>query len=190
MSIKPIKLNGNWDEGCALDRHVISSEYIGEDIYGHSTYNTIRSELGELLYYFKYRGKYDNLMKIIDLIIPFLDNWNIIEDVDIILPVPSTKERIYQPAVEIAYAIANYLSIHFSEDVLVKTSNVESKNMMKSDKKLEGMITATKKATRVHNILLVDDLYSTGETLKECVNVLRKDPLLKKIFVLTMTKTR
>lgn len=147
----------------ALAKHVISSEYTGEDIYGHPTYDTTRSELGELLYYFKYRGKYDNLKEIIDLIIPFLDNWDIIRDVDIILPVPSSEIRNYQPAVEIAYAIADYLNIHFSEDILVKTSNVESKNMMKGDKNLEGTIVATKKAKRGYNILLVDDLYSTGE---------------------------
>lgn len=35
MSISPIKLIGNWDEGYALDKHIISSIPIGEDVYGH-----------------------------------------------------------------------------------------------------------------------------------------------------------
>lgn len=31
---KPIKLNGIWNEGYALDYHTISSEYLGEDPFG------------------------------------------------------------------------------------------------------------------------------------------------------------
>jgi len=190
MSINPIKLIGNWDEGWALDNHIITSIYTGTDIYGHDTYNSNRSELGELLYYFKYRGKYDNLDKIIELINPFLNKWDKLDDVDIIIPVPSSKTRIYQPATEIAYYIADNYKINFGENVLNKVSDLESKNMDKSNKVLEGTIIATKKATRLHNILLVDDLYSTGSTLRECVRILRQDSMLKKIYVLTMTKTR
>lgn len=190
MDINPIKLIGNWDEGWALDNHVISSTYTGTDIYGHDTYNTNRSELGELLFYFKYRGKYESLDKIIDLIRPFLDKWDKMNDIDMIIPVPSSKIRIYQPATEIAFYIAEDYKINFCEDVLKKVSDFESKNMDKYNKSIEGKIIAMKKATRPHNILLVDDLYSTGSTLGECVRILKQDSMLKKIYVLTMTKTR
>lgn len=124
------------------------------------------------------------------LLKPFLDKWDKMNDVDIIIPVPSSKVRIYQPATEIAYYIADDFKINFGEDVLKKFSTLESKNMDRYNKVLEGTIMAMKKATRPHNILLVDDLYSTGSTLSECTRILKQDPMLKKIYVLTMTKTR
>lgn len=36
--INPIKLNGIWDEGYALNYHTISSVPIGADSYGHMRY--------------------------------------------------------------------------------------------------------------------------------------------------------
>lgn len=190
MSINPIKLIGDWDEGWSLDKHIISSIYTGTDVYGHETYDTTRSELGELLYCFKYRGKYGNLDKILEIVKLFLDEWGIINDIDVILAVPPTKIRNYQPATEIAYAIAEHYKINFIDDILEKISDVESKSMDRNSKDLNGVIVAKKRAKRKHTILLVDDLYSTGSTLKECVKALRKDPLLNKIYVLTITKTR
>ena len=62
--------------------------------------------------------------------------------------------------------------------------------MNKYDEVLEEMFTATKRAKKEQNILLVDDLYSSGRTLNGCVNILKKDSNVLKIFVLTMTKTR
>ena len=45
-----IRITGKWELGIALDYHSISSEYLGEDEYGHKQCNTIRTEIGELVY--------------------------------------------------------------------------------------------------------------------------------------------
>ncbi|MDQ2088024.1 hypothetical protein RBH29_16465 [Herbivorax sp. ANBcel31] len=50
MERKPIKIFGNWKDGYAIDLHSISSEYVGDNEYGYSTFDTTRSILGELLY--------------------------------------------------------------------------------------------------------------------------------------------
>ena len=55
---------------------------------------------------------------------------------------------------------------------------------------MRGAIIAVKKVKKPHTVLLVVDLYSTGETLKECVRVLKQDKKIGRIYVLTMTKTR
>jgi hypothetical protein len=46
----PRRINGAWREGFALDLHTLSSEYVGDDEFGHPRFDTIRTEIGELLY--------------------------------------------------------------------------------------------------------------------------------------------
>lgn len=190
MRIKPTEISGNWDKGYVLDRHIISSTPKGENVYGHMQYDTIRTELGELLYHLKYRGKLSNIDDIVKLIKPFLDSFVELKDVDVVIPVPPSKARDIQPVDELAMAIAEYLGINFTNAVLEKISATPSKDMARANKSLEGSIQAKIKATRPHNILLIDDLFETGQTLTECVSVLKSDPLLKKVYVLVMTKTR
>ena len=191
VEINPIRLIGNWDWGYALDIHVIKSVPIGEDVYGNVHFDNTRSPIGELLYQFKYNGRYENLDEIVETILVFLDSHPEVQNVDIILPVPPTKIRHYQPTFEIARKVAGALNIFYSNEILENHSRIESKELMSDEKhKLQGMIVKTKSATRKHNMLLIDDLYKTGTTLQECVNVLREDPLIDKIFVLTITKTK
>jgi hypothetical protein len=54
VEINPKPITGNWTEGFALDFHTLSSEYIGDDEYGHPQFDTKRSDVGELLYRLKY----------------------------------------------------------------------------------------------------------------------------------------
>ncbi|MCL2189174.1 MAG: hypothetical protein FWC16_09670 [Defluviitaleaceae bacterium] len=190
MSINPIEIHGNWNHGFVLDKHVVSSTPIGENVYGRMQYETVRTELGELVYQLKYRGRYECINSILALISPFLDSIKEQWAVDVIIPIPASKQRDIQPVHELAHAIAQYLRVDYFDEVLEKTSSTASKDMDKSSKTLKGNIVAKIKAQREHNILLIDDLFQSGETLKECVSVLREDEMLKQIYVLVMTKTR
>ena len=62
--------------------------------------------------------------------------------------------------------------------------------MPKDAKTVKGTIVKLKPALRPCNILLVDDIYSTGETANECVSVLKEDPLVKKVYYLAIAKTK
>ena len=191
VGVNPIELIGPWDEGYALDIHTVSSTYIGDNVYGHPEFITEYSEMGQLLHLFKYKNKQSILSDIIKLAKPFIESWSAIREVSFVLPVPSSKIRIYQPAQEIASEIASFIHVGYSDEILQKVSSIESKDLSPNDKQqVYGSIIKTAKATQEHNMLLVDDLYKSGATLVECVRVLREDPKINKIFVLTMTKTR
>jgi predicted amidophosphoribosyltransferase len=191
MSINPIKLIGPWDEGFALDVHTVSSIYLGDDVYGHPEFENEYSEVGRLLHLFKYKNVHSRLFDIIELVKPFISSWQSVQEVSFVLPVPSSKPRIYQPAQEIASEIASLLKVGYSDEILQKVSSIESKGLSSNEKQqLQGSIIKTVEATKEHNMLLVDELYKSGATLTECIRVLREDKKIKKIFVLTMTKTR
>jgi predicted amidophosphoribosyltransferase len=192
MNINPIKLVGLWDEGYALDIHTISSEFTGYNEYGYPEFKSEYSHMGQLLYLFKNKGIYDKLTEIMELAMPFIQSWEILNTVRTVMPVPPTnKQRIYQPAEEIAFKIAEIISANYIQDVLEKTSSTQSKGLAAAEKKkIKNTIIKSKMAKNKHNMLLVDDLFESGATLSECVKALRQDPNIDKIYVLTMTKTR
>jgi predicted amidophosphoribosyltransferase len=190
MSISPKTVQGNWDFGIVLDKHSISSEYLGEDVFGNPKYHNTRTELGELIYTLKYRGRYDAIDKIVSLIKYYLVNDSTLNGkFDVILPIPPTKHRDIQPVFLIAEAISNLFNCYYVDNVLIKTSCEQSKNMI-NKQSIQGTIQQQLPAKRKINVLLVDDIYSTGATANECVKVLRKDKNIDKVYYLAMTYTK
>lgn len=42
MKVSLRQIDGPWDMGWVLDKHIVQSLYAGEDEYGHARFNTIR----------------------------------------------------------------------------------------------------------------------------------------------------
>lgn len=190
INIHPIKLDGIWDYGYALDVHTIKSTFLGNDPYNNPIFNTERSELGELLYGYKYSGKHDYLSVIVETVADFMNSNANYKNIDLIMPVPPTKKRRHQPTKEIAEAVANELGIFYVDNVLVKKSSVQAKDLNALDREKRLEIIKVRDAVKKHSILLLDDLYDTGATLTACTRALRSDPLVDKIYVLAITKTK
>ena len=95
-----IKLNGNWMSGYAFDIHTLYSIYEGCNEYGHPNYATERTTMGEAVYKLKYRNDKGQVFNIINLLQKNQDFLSFIQDVDVIIPVPPTKKRDFQPVVD------------------------------------------------------------------------------------------
>lgn len=188
-----IRLIGNWKEGYAVDKHIISSTYLGEDMNGHPMFDTKRSEMGELVYQLKYQKNKNIIREIMEYIQPVLNQWKIEVKVDIIIPIPPTdSSRSFQPVFLIAEAISDYLKIPMSTEVLKKSKRQQLKNISIDNKldAIQGSITKEKRFNKKVNILIIDDLFDSGATLNEAVNVLKRDINVNEVYVLVMTKTR
>lgn len=101
-------------------------------------------------------------------------------DFDVIVPIPMTKERInsrgYNQAELIARRLSFLLKIPLENDVLVKVKNTERQSrlpMHKREANIRGAFTLYNKERIFHkNVLLIDDIVTTGATMREASRVL------------------
>ncbi|WGZ92555.1 MAG: ComF family protein [Candidatus Thiothrix putei] len=187
-----IELKGNWKRGFAYDVHTLDSVYMGVDEHGHDSWQTTRSEMGELLYRLKYQGDASVVGQIVDI----LGKYKGLETMDAIIPVPSTnKQRKIQPVLVIAQALAKRINVPVLDNALQKqTGGQELKNVDDPQERqalLKTSLTLNPNANLAgKNILLLDDLYRSGSTLTVATDILYQQANVKNVFVLVMTKTR
>lgn len=100
---------------------------------------------------------------------------------DIIIPVPMHKEkkniRGYNQTEIIAGEIAKNLNIKYENKLLIKNVNTKMQSSLTEKERYENIknvffIVNDEKIKR-KNIILIDDIYTTGATLDECANVLK-----------------
>jgi hypothetical protein len=120
IKFNPQNISGNWFEGYALDFHTLTSTFLGYDEFGHPVFDTLRSEIGELLLKLKYRSDRSVLHDIIEATIYFIKHeWGIADILDAIIPIPpSNVRRVVQPVIEIADGLSTKLDIALYRDIL------------------------------------------------------------------------
>ena len=185
----PVIIIGSWEIGYALDVQTISSEFTGYNEFGYETYNTVRSEIGELLFRLKYKQDKTVVPYIIEAIVKFIKNKDAI---DIIVPVPPSKERNIQPVLLIAEELGKKLQKPVINCVKKTKNTPESKNVFNIDEKVNlstNLYEVNRELVEGKRILLFDDIYDSGITMNSITKELYKNNS-NAVFALTITKTR
>jgi predicted amidophosphoribosyltransferase len=188
---EPRRILGAWRSGYALDLHTLSSEYVGDDEFGHSRFETRRSALGELLYRLKYSKDQSVVAEIADAAARFLAQRKPL--VDILVPVPASNLRPVQPVRLLAAAISEKTGIPLVECITRKKDVPPLKDVLDLDKRtelLEGAHVIDAAATEGKRVLLFDDLYRSGATMNAITRELYDDGKAAEVFALTITRTR
>ncbi len=117
---------------------------------------------------------------------------DVFKDIDVIIPVPLHKKKYnkrgYNQSVCIAQGISKLTKIPIVEDSLIKIRFTETqthKNKIERAKNIKGSFKVINDKNIIAlNVLLVDDVFTTGATTLECVRVLSK--YVKNINVFTL----
>ena len=192
-NIRPMRVPGRWRDGFVLDYHTLESTYVGDDEYGHPTFDTKRSEVGELLYRLKYRSDTSVPDDLVRTIAEFLRSWN--PGVTTIIPVlPSRSGRPQQPVHLLAEALSKQVGIPVRGDAVLKVKEVpELKDVYGYDERLrllEGAHRVEPSIVAGQKVLLFDDLYRSGATMNAITAVLYDTGGAAEVYALAITRTR
>ena len=138
--------------------------------------------LKELVHSFKYKGKTVLAKVFSKLMIDYIKDNPEIADVDLITVVPLHKSRLrereFNQSLLLAGPIAKEYSL-LSANTLEKIRKTRYQNELLKSERLENLRGAfsisPKACIKDKNILLIDDVMTTGATLSECAKILLKD---------------
>ena len=187
-----MRIPGNWRQGYVLDYHTLRSVPLGYDEFGRLRFENTRSEMGELLYQLKYKSDRSVIDTIVETTANFIASWHPV--LSVILPVPPSRARTFQPVLEIAQGLSTRLNIPLRNDCVVKIKNTpELKNIYEYDKRLsllENAYTANTAMLKGENVLLFDDLYRSGATLNAITHAVCGQGEAANVYALALTRTR
>lgn len=191
VTVNPIKIEGRWHSGVALDLHTTSSTPIGYNEYGHMQFDTVRPEIAELLYRLKNRADRDAAGPIVETAASFLARYR--DKFDAIVPVPPSHQRTVQPVIILAEGIGKVLKVPVLSCISTTRPTTQLKNITDSEerrKHVEGLYQVDATQTRGRSILLFDDLFRSGTTMNAITDVLLGPGKASVVRALTITKTR
>lgn len=192
MVLHPQGIKGPWKAGVVLDWHTVASQVIGQNEFGYPIFDNARSEIGELLYQFKYRQDQKALQQIVLASIEYLGD-KVKGKVDLIVPVPHSNPARTVTR-QIAQGLASGLGTGFSSTALVKNKNTsELKSVVEPELRreiLEGAFEPDTQQLKGKSVLLVDDLYRSGATLIAATDAVAGQGNAKVVYVFAITRTR
>jgi competence protein ComFC len=192
--IHPTEINGPWLAGFVLDYQIVSSTFTGYDGFGHPQFDTVRTELGELLYRLKYRADKSVTKEIVEVMAEFIPARKWEPPISLIVPMPASRARRDQPVHILADALGTRLGIKVEIEAVKKVkSTPQLKNVKDYNERvrsLEGAFSVSTSIIADQSVLLLDDLYQSGATIESVTNALYGQGKARAVFALALTRSQ
>ena len=178
-------------EKIKIEKNLQERKYFNEHLYIFEYEGIIR----RIILKYKFQDKAYLYKTFVNFLLKNKNFFEFIKKYDTIIPVPISRKRRalrgYNQSELIVKEIANFTNLKEESDCLFKIKNVieQSKlNKEERQKNIQGVYELRNKEKLYKNkILLVDDIYTTGATVNECVEeLMRAKP--GEIGVLTLAK--
>ena len=162
----------------------------------------IYEKLGrELIFHFKYFDKRELYLPLGELLYIYFKEYYSNVNFDYIIPIPlykgRKKERGYNQANLLAEVVAKKSGINLIKDLLIrhkKTPPLYDLNRSKREALIKGVFSINRKYKSINlkekNILLIDDIFTTGTTTNEASFILKKEGRVNKVYTLTLASAR
>ncbi|MBR2141088.1 MAG: ComF family protein [Rickettsiales bacterium] len=188
---RPLDINSQMGLICA---DCINKKYYFDRVFSVFVYNRV---IAKAIFRFKFNRK-TFLSK---FFAKFLNNKlkECNEKIDFIVPIPMNvmklRNRGYNQAVLLAKDLSKMVKIPCIYDLIIKTKNTKAQSSLSHKERKFNLKLAFKlnekykDIVKNKNILIVDDVFTTGSTANECSKILKKSGAVGRIFVLTIAKT-
>jgi len=180
-----MELAGNWTGGLVLDWH---RRFRNGD-WRRTAYGNPRTALGSMVYSLKFGGSVAAALSLGRLLADAVDAQAISRC--LLIPVPGTPRRDWQPAAMLAHVMSNLLAWPLQEDVFEKRDCEASTRDMpsivaKHAYLRQNLALLTPPNPGPLSIMLIDDVVSTGATFNAAIRLLA--PLHSPVYVVAATR--
>ena len=182
-------------EYCELCRNESFSFVKGVSLYPYTDLSR------ELVLKLKYNGRGDIARFFANQIINNLSDELLSYNPDVVIPVPVHKKRLvergYNQAMLIAKHLSDYLKIPCCDNILIRSKDTAAQKQLGKNSRLLNLYDAfsidkeklmkLQKKTSINNVLLVDDIYTSGSTIQCCTMYLMEAGIKNVYFVAVCT---
>ena len=114
---------------------------------------------------------------------------------DLVIPVPLSRARLrkrgYNQAALIAWSLAAKMDIQYSNDAVARVRHTETQISLDVNKRFMNLMDAfyaNPAKLKTRNILIIDDVITTGATMQNCTSAIRKAGA-EKVYCLSVARS-
>jgi len=149
----------------------------------------------EKIIQYKFNDKSYLYHMLCELILKDKNACDFLSNYDIIIPVPihnkRKRQRGYNQSSLIAKELAKKLCLQTYTDVLIKLEDSKPQSLLKKTERIKNVkgVYIVKNSLKIQNknVVILDDIYTTGATTEECKRVLMLEGA-KKVGIITIAK--